>query len=69
MSNGDLENRMTEMERRQQRQDQVVAEVHEILLRVARQQEANAGQIARNSEDIAALRALIELQTGNGHGN
>lgn len=60
MSRSDLSDRMIQIEQRQQRQDRVVDQIHEILLRIAQQQEANT--IA-----IAELRALIELQTGNGH--
>lgn len=73
--------RLTEVEARQQRQEQVVAQIHEILLVVAQshresairldqieqQQAANAQQIAGNAQAIAELQAILrERYNGNG---
>ncbi len=76
MSNGSLDARMSSVEQRLHRHDEMFAQIDEILLKISQRQEetvriqnANSAQIASISEDIAALRALIELQTGNGYGN
>lgn len=66
--------RLTQLEQRQQRQDEVVAQIHEILLLLAqRQQETEAilnrtaAQQEINTREIAELRAILRDRYGNGH--
>ncbi|MBW4578605.1 MAG: hypothetical protein KME42_03405 [Tildeniella nuda ZEHNDER 1965/U140] len=66
MSDSDLENRLTDVEQRQQRQDQVVAQIHEILLLLAQRQQQTeqtldrtAAQQETNTRAIADLQAIL----------
>lgn len=60
------DDRLTQSEQRQQRQDAVVAQIHEILLLTAQRQERNAAQIEANTEAIAELRAILRDRYSNG---
>lgn len=59
--------RLTEIEQRQQRQDAVVAQIHEILLLVAQRQDRNAAQIEANTIAIAELRAIMQERYNGNH--
>ncbi len=59
--------RLTEIEQRQQRQDAVAAQIHEILLLVAQRQDRNAAQIEANTIAIAELRALLQERYNGNH--
>ncbi len=76
-----ISTRLTDVEQRQQRQDEIIAQIHEILLFVAQQhrdstlrlnriedqQAVNAQQIAANTQGIAELSAILrERYNGNG---
>ena len=72
--------RLTTLEQRQQQQDRTIAQINEILLVVARQQQVNAQQLAAldsrldrnaaqveaNTLAIAELRAILRDRYGNG---
>jgi len=67
--------RLTEMEQRQQRQDETVAQIHEILLLLAQSQQQTqltldrtAAQQEINTREIAELKAILR-ERYNGNGN
>lgn len=64
MNDSDLENRLTDVEQRQQRQDQVVAQIHEILLLLAQRQQETERTLDRTAaQQETNTRAIADLQT------
>ncbi|GEM_PF-914173 len=64
MNDSDLESRLTEVEQRQQRQDQVVAQIHEILLLLAQRQQQTEQTLDRTAaQQETNTRAIADLQT------
>ncbi|XGV99729.1 MAG: hypothetical protein ACAF41_12425 [Leptolyngbya sp. BL-A-14] len=58
--------RMTQLEQRQQRQEQAIAQIHEILLLTAQTLDRTARQQEINTQEIAELRAILRDRYGNG---
>ena len=59
-----MPDRLSLIEQRQQRQDEVVTQIHELLLLIAQRQERNAAQIEANTTAIAELRAIVQSTYG-----
>ncbi|MBW4692384.1 MAG: hypothetical protein KME27_11530 [Lyngbya sp. HA4199-MV5] len=64
---------LTQLEQRMQRQDQTIAQIHEILLLVAQSNqqtqqtlERTARQQEINTQEIAELRSIMRDRYGNG---
>jgi len=64
MNDSDLESRLTEVEQTQQRQDQVVAQIHEMLLLLAQRQHETERTLDRTAaQQETDTRAIADLQT------
>lgn len=64
MNDSDLESRLTDVEQMQQRQDQVVAQIHEILLLLAQRQQETEQTLDRTAaQQETDTRAIADLQT------
>lgn len=60
MTDSNLENRMTEMEQRQQRQDAIVAQIHELLLLSAQRHQESTQRHQESEQRLNRIEQTLD---------